>query len=104
MPHIDRPIEPITRQLEINSTAQRALTFSPLSPQKPVICDEGHRAGWFAPDIYYCAECQIVLRCFPHLGRIEYSRKQWEDGHFARIDAATCEASTKLEPESPEIY
>ena len=104
----DVPVPRPARRALYTSSALQANPILNLSikdvPRRPIICDCGQRAGNFQPNTYYCSGCQIIVRCYPTVGRVEWSREQWEADFPNSIDPAEYEASSALKPEDPEIY
>ena len=87
-------VEPIERKFET---------------QRPIICDCGKRAGAIGALTFYCAQCQIIMRVHPNLGRVEFTLEQYADALGANqldLDKITkdAEASSKLDPLNPSDY
>jgi hypothetical protein len=78
--------------------------------QRPILCDDcDGRAGSIGPLIFFCAQCKIITRVTPKVGRCEYTLEQYADTlapNQLDLDKMTecAEASSKLDPLNPAEY
>ena len=68
-------------------------------PYAPPAYSYGTRGVW-----YYCPSCQVVIRVYLGVGRVETSRVRYQAENPGILDQLDPEDSAALEVEDPGIY